>query len=60
MCIRDSYLLRGLEVEKGEYEIVFSFDPPIVKTGSFLMAGSSILLLILIIFYFRNQLKNVR
>ena len=55
-----NYLLRGLEVEKGEYEIVFSFDPPIVKTGSFLMAGSSVLLLILILFYFRNQLKNVR
>ena len=55
-----NYLLRGLEVEKGEYEIVFSFDPPIVKTGSFLMAGSNVLLLILIFFYFRNQFKNVR
>ncbi len=55
-----NYLLRGLEVEKGEYEIVFSFDPSVVKTGSFLMAGSNVLLLILIFFYFRNQFKNVR
>ena len=55
-----NYLLRGLEVEKGEYEIVFSFDPPIVKTGSFLMAGSNVLLLILTFFYFRNEFKNVQ
>ena len=55
-----NYLLRGLEVEKGEHEIVFTFEPNVIKTGTFLMAGSNILLLILIFFYFRNLIKNVR
>tara|TARA_B100000575_G_scaffold256254_1_gene226512 strand:- start:370 stop:900 length:531 start_codon:yes stop_codon:yes gene_type:complete len=55
-----NYLLRGLEVEKGEHEIVFTFDPPVIKTGTFLMAGSNILLLILFFFYFRNLVKHVQ
>ena len=55
-----NYLLRGLEVKKGEHEIVFTFEPNVIKTGTFLMAGSNILLLILIFFYFRNLIKNVR
>ena len=54
-----NYLLRGLEVKKGEHEIVFTFEPNVIKTGTFLMAGSNILLLILIFFYFRNLIKNV-
>ena len=55
-----NYLLRGLEVEKGEHEIVFTFEPNVIKTGTFLMASSNILLLILVFFYFRNLIKNVR
>jgi len=55
-----NYLLRGLEVEKGEHEIVFTFEPNVIKTGTFLMASSNIILLILVFFYFRNLIKNVR
>ena len=55
-----NYLLRGLEVEKGEHEIVFTFEPNVIKTGTLLMASSNILLLILVFFYFRNLTKNVR
>ena len=54
-----NYLLRGLEVEGGEHEIVFTFEPAAIKTGTFLMASSNILLLILVFFYFRNLIKNV-
>ena len=55
-----NYLLRGLEVERGEHEIVFTFEPAVVKTGTLLMASSNILLLILVFFYFRNLIKNVQ
>ena len=55
-----NYLLRGLEVEKGEHEIVFTFEPNVIKTGTLLMASSNILLLILVFFYFNNLIKNVR
>ena len=55
-----NYLLRGLEVEKGEHEIVFTFEPNVIKTGTLLMASSNILLLILVFFYFKNLIKNVR
>ena len=55
-----NYLLRGLEVEGGEHEIVFTFEPNVIKTGTLLMASSNILLLILVFFYFRNLIKNVQ
>ena len=55
-----NYLLRGLEVDKGEHEIVFTFEPNVIKTGTLLMASSNILLMILVFFYFRNLIKNVR
>ena len=55
-----NYLLRGLEVEGGEHEIVFTFEPAVIKTGTLLMASSNILLLILVFFYFRNLIKNVQ
>ena len=55
-----NYLLRGLEVERGEHEIVFTFEPAVVKTGTLLMASSNILLMILVFFSFRNLRKNVQ
>ena len=55
-----NYLLRGLEVERGEHEIEFTFEPAVVKTGTLLMASSNILLLILVFFSFRNLRKNVQ
>ena len=55
-----NYLLRGLEVEGGEHEIVFTFEPAVIKTGTLLMASSNILLLILVFFFFRNLIKNVQ
>ena len=55
-----NYLLRGLEVEGGEHEIVFTFEPAVIKTGTLLMASSNILLLILVFFSFRNLIKNVQ
>ena len=55
-----NYLLRGLEVEGGEHEIVFTFEPNVIKTGTLLMASSNILLLILVFFSFKNMIKNVQ
>ena len=55
-----NYLLRGLEVEGGEHEIVFTFEPDVIKTGTLLMASSNILLLILVFISFRNLIKNVQ
>ena len=31
-----NYLLRGMEVPQGEYNLKFSFEPPVIKTGSML------------------------
>lgn len=46
---RVDYLLRGLFVPAGEHEVVFKFDPQVVKTGSTIALSSSILVLLLII-----------
>jgi uncharacterized membrane protein YfhO len=40
---RVNYLLRGLEVPSGSGEIVFEFDPQVVKTGSKISLASSII-----------------
>ena len=43
------YVLRGLEIPKGEHTVVFSFNPAVVATGSNIALGSTILLLLLIL-----------
>lgn len=42
-----NYILRGLEVPKGNHTIVFEFDPEVVRNGSSIALMSSILFLIL-------------
>ncbi|MGJ8684364.1 MAG: YfhO family protein [Nonlabens sp.] len=46
---RVNYTLRGIKVPAGSHEIVMSFEPQVVKTGSSIMLGSNILLFLIII-----------
>ncbi|GAL01590.1 hypothetical protein JCM19314_1374 [Nonlabens ulvanivorans] len=46
---RVNYTLRGIKVPAGSHEIVMSFEPQVVKTGSKIMLGSNIMLLLIIL-----------
>ena len=46
---RVDYVLRGLEIPAGEHDIIFSFEPEVVQTGSTIALGSSIILGLLLI-----------
>ncbi|MDG5491898.1 YfhO family protein [Psychroserpens sp. SPM9] len=58
---RVDYVLRGLQIPAGEHEIEFTFDPEVVKTGSTIALGSSILFGLLLIgglwFGFKSEEK---
>ena len=54
-----NYLLRGMEVPKGDHEIKFIFNPRIIKTGSIIMASSNFILLVLIGLFFRKENLDV-
>jgi len=55
--IRVNYLLRGLEVPKGEGEIIFTFEPEVVQLGSKITLTSTILLLLVIGWGFLRLVK---
>ncbi len=47
---RVNYLLRGMEIEAGDHQIVFEFKPQVIQYGSWLVLGGYILLFTLFIF----------
>ena len=57
---RVNYILRGLNIPKGKHTIEFKFDPDVVKTGSKITLGSSILLVLLILggLFYEFKIKN--
>jgi len=54
-----NYLLRVIEVPQGEYSLNFSFDPPVIKTGSMISIFSFVILLLSVLVYFKKSFKNV-
>jgi len=54
---RVNYLLRGMEVPPGKYELHFWFDPPVLMTGSIISIFSSVILFLSIGFYFKKSLN---
>ncbi|OEK08583.1 hypothetical protein A8C32_03790 [Flavivirga aquatica] len=47
--MRVNYTLRGMQIPAGNHTIEFKFDPDVVKTGSSIALGSSVLLGVLLI-----------
>jgi len=54
---RVNYLLRGMEVPPGKYELHFWFDPPVLMTGSIISIFSSVILFLSIGFYFKKSMN---
>ena len=54
---RVNYLLRGMEVPAGKYELHFWFDPPVLVTGSIISIFSIVILLLSIGFYFKKSVN---
>tara|TARA_B100001057_G_scaffold501221_1_gene622148 strand:+ start:3474 stop:5894 length:2421 start_codon:yes stop_codon:yes gene_type:complete len=54
---RVNYLLRGMEVPAGKYELHFWFDPPVLMTGSIISIFSYVILFLSIGFYFKKSMN---
>jgi len=52
------YILRGMAVPKGTHSIEFVFDPPVVRLGGSIQWISFLVLMSLMAFGIRNQIKN--
>jgi len=55
---RVDYVLRGIEIPKGEHIIEFKFEPQVIKTGSWIALTSSTLLVLLILGGLFYELKK--
>ncbi|MGB3592500.1 MAG: YfhO family protein [Nonlabens sp.] len=58
-----NYVLRGLKIPKGTHEVVFRFEPEVVRTGSTVMLISNIVLLLAVLggvyLYYRKKKRLV-
>ena len=55
---RANYVLRGLQIPKGNHIIEFKFEPSTYKTGERVSLASSIILLLLLAFVSFKELKS--
>ena len=58
--IRVNYVLRGMQVPTGKHTIEFKFEPNVIKTGSNIALGSSMIVGILFILGLFLQFKNTK
>lgn len=56
--VKVNYVLRGLEIPKGNHTIEFKFEPEVVKTGSAISLASSAVLLLLLLAGVFYKVKN--
>jgi len=59
--LKTNYAIRGIEIPAGKHNVVFKFEPQVVKTGSLISLIASIILILIIagsIFYYRKQSNN--
>ena len=59
--IRANYVLRAMQVPSGRHEIVFKFEPTVIKKGNTITLTSFALLLLIPIgwFFIEKKKKNV-
>lgn len=55
--IRVNYVLRAMEITKGEHEIIFKFEPEVIKKGSTItLISFALFLLVPLGWFFKNKL----
>ena len=47
--VKANYILRAIPVSKGNHEIVFTYEPPVISTGKTIMIASNILLVAVVL-----------
>jgi uncharacterized membrane protein YfhO len=56
---RVNYLLRGLLIPAGNHEIIFRFEPSVVRQGTILMVVGWLFLIGLIVLFFKRSQKII-